>query len=89
MNQSDRDFIIQTIERLINAPIRTLTNAEIARLKGLIKKICIVIMLEIIVGIIMYYGSFPLMSQPIHLFLATILFGYQFYWFLHFTKIRK
>tara|TARA_B110000908_G_C10267837_1_gene466393 strand:- start:2865 stop:3884 length:1020 start_codon:yes stop_codon:yes gene_type:complete len=56
---------------------------------GLIKKICIVIMLEIIVGIIMYYGSFPLMSQPIHLFLATILFGYQFYWFLHFTKIRK
>ena len=39
MNQNDRDFIIQTIERLINAPIRTLTNAEIARLKGLIKKI--------------------------------------------------
>ena len=39
MNQDDRDFIIQTVERLINAPIRTLTNAEITRLKGLIKKI--------------------------------------------------
>jgi cytochrome c oxidase assembly protein subunit 15 len=55
----------------------------------LINKICIVIVLEIIVGIVMYYGSFPVFSQPIHLFLATILFGYQFYWFLHFTKIRK
>ena len=54
----------------------------------LINKICIVIMLEIIVGIVMYYGSFPILSQPIHLFLATILFGYQFYWFLHFTKIK-
>jgi hypothetical protein len=39
MNQDDRDFIIKTVERLINAPIRTLTNAEITRLKGLIKKI--------------------------------------------------
>ena len=55
----------------------------------LINKICIVIMLEIIVGIVMYYGSFPILSQPIHLFLATILFGYQFYWFLHFTKIKQ
>jgi cytochrome c oxidase assembly protein subunit 15 len=55
----------------------------------LINKICIVILLEIIVGVVMFYGSFPLFSQPIHLFLATILFGYQFYWFLHFTKIRQ
>tara|TARA_R100000541_G_scaffold1705_5_gene6594 strand:+ start:12624 stop:12743 length:120 start_codon:yes stop_codon:yes gene_type:complete len=39
MNQNDRDFIIQTVERLINASVRTLTNAEISRLKGLIKKI--------------------------------------------------
>ena len=55
----------------------------------LINKICIVIMFEIIVGVVMYYGSFPILSQPIHLFLATILFGYQFYWFLHFTKIKQ
>jgi cytochrome c oxidase assembly protein subunit 15 len=52
----------------------------------LILKICFIIFLEIMVGMLMYYGDFPISSQPIHLFLATILFGYQFYWFLHFTK---
>ena len=52
----------------------------------LILKICFIIFLEIMVGVLMYYGDFPISSQPIHLFLATILFGYQFYWFLHFTK---
>ena len=53
---------------------------------NLIKKICIIISLEIIVGIIMYYINFPIFSQPIHLLLATILFGYQFYWMLHFKR---
>lgn len=52
----------------------------------LIKKIVIVILLEILVGIIMFYLDFPFLSQPIHLLLATILFSYQFYWVLHFKK---
>ena len=52
----------------------------------LIKKIGIVILLEILVGIIMFYLDFPFLSQPIHLLLATILFSYQFYWVLHFKK---
>ena len=43
-----------------------------------------IIFLEIFLGIIMYYGDFPIFSQPAHLFLATILFGLQFYWFLFF-----
>ena len=43
-----------------------------------------IIFLEILFGIIMYYGDFPIFSQPAHLFLATILFGLQFYWFLFF-----
>ena len=43
-----------------------------------------IIFLEILLGIIMYYGDFPIFSQPAHLFLATILFGLQFYWFLFF-----
>ena len=52
----------------------------------LIKKIGIVILLEIFVGIIMFYLDFPFLSQPIHLLLATILFSYQFYWVLHYKK---
>jgi hypothetical protein len=39
MKQEDKDFIINTIKRLLDAPISTLTQAEITRLKGLIKKI--------------------------------------------------
>jgi len=49
-----------------------------------------IIFLEILLGIIMYYGDFPIFSQPAHLFLATILFGIQFYWFLFFKyKFQK
>jgi cytochrome c oxidase assembly protein subunit 15 len=52
----------------------------------LIEKIVIIIVLEILVGIIMFYFDFPFLSQPIHLLLATILFSYQFYWVLHYKK---
>ena len=51
-----------------------------------ISLISFVIFLEILLGIIMYYGDFPILSQPLHLFLATILFGFQFYWSLFFIK---
>ena len=34
---------------------------------------------EIATGIFMYYFDFPLLSQPIHLVIATIIFGLQFY----------
>ena len=54
---------------------------------GIIEKIMFIIFLEIIVGIAMYYGDFPLLSQPIHLILATLLFSYQFYWMLHIRRI--
>ena len=48
--------------------------------------ISFIIFLEIVLGIIMYYGDFPIFSQPLHLFLATILFGFQFYWSLFFIR---
>ena len=35
--------------------------------------------IEIVTGILMYYFDFPLLSQPIHLVIATIIFGLQFY----------
>tara|TARA_B100000768_G_C11271983_1_gene373861 strand:+ start:1580 stop:2599 length:1020 start_codon:yes stop_codon:yes gene_type:complete len=52
----------------------------------IIEKIVFVIFLEILVGVIMFYLNFPIFSQPIHLLLATILFGLQFYLMLHFKK---
>lgn len=40
------------------------------------------ILLEIATGIAMFYFDFPFLSQPIHLVIATILFGIQFYVYL-------
>lgn len=45
--------------------------------------------LEVLTGIIMYYGDFPFASQPIHLFIASILFGVQMDWWLHETNTKK
>jgi len=41
--------------------------------------ILVIIGLEIITGIAMYNFDFPLLSQPLHLVIATLLFGVQFY----------
>ena len=51
--------------------------------------ISFIIFLEIVLGIIMYYGDFPIFSQPLHLFLATILFGFQFDWSFFFIRKFK
>jgi cytochrome c oxidase assembly protein subunit 15 len=37
---------------------------------------------EIILGVMMYYVDFPWGTQPLHLLLATALFGFQLYWIL-------
>lgn len=47
-----------------------------------IKFILILIIIEIIAGASMYYFEFPILSQPIHLLIAIIIFGSQFYWYL-------
>lgn len=41
--------------------------------------VIVLIFVEIISGIAMYYWSFPFGTQTIHVMLATILFGIQFY----------
>lgn len=38
---------------------------------------------EIITGILMYYFDFPFASQPLHLLIASLLFGAQTYYLLH------
>jgi cytochrome c oxidase assembly protein subunit 15 len=37
------------------------------------------LLLEVISGMAMYYLDFPFASQPLHLVLASVLFGFQFY----------
>ena len=37
------------------------------------------ILLEVFSGIMMYYFDFPFLSQPLHLVIASILFGIQMY----------
>jgi len=44
---------------------------------------------EIATGILMYYFDFPLLSQPIHLVIATIIFGLQFYILLEYLIRNK
>jgi cytochrome c oxidase assembly protein subunit 15 len=44
--------------------------------------IMLFIVLEIATGIAMFYFDFPFLSQPLHLVIATILFGIQFYVYL-------
>ena len=44
-----------------------------------INYIIAIVCAEIITGIVMYYLDFPFSSQPLHLVLAAILFGLQFY----------
>jgi cytochrome c oxidase assembly protein subunit 15 len=42
----------------------------------------ILLLIEIISGIAMYYFDFPFGTQTIHIVLATLLFGFQFYMIL-------
>jgi cytochrome c oxidase assembly protein subunit 15 len=50
--------------------------------------VLILIGVEIMTGIAMYYLDFPFGSQPIHLVLASLLFGLQFYLVLETQKNR-
>ena len=47
-----------------------------------INVVMILILFEIIIGAVMYYFSFPIMSQPLHLMIAILIFVIQFYWYL-------
>ena len=71
------NFFIIYISRMIN-----LNSKIIFWILGIIA-------IEIILGIAMYYLHFPFSSQPLHLLLATILFGVQFYFYMSIRKISK
>ena len=48
--------------------------------------VLVLLFMEVITGIVMYYFNFPYSSQPLHLVLASFLFGMQFYLVLEATK---
>lgn len=53
-----------------------------------IKRIMWLVGGEVALGIAMYYFDFPFASQPLHLVLATLLFGVQLYWILRINLHR-
>jgi cytochrome c oxidase assembly protein subunit 15 len=44
---------------------------------------------EIATGIAMYYFDFPFGSQPAHLIIASLLFGFQFYLWLQVNSNKE
>ena len=49
----------------------------------------VLLIIEIVSGIAMYYFYFPFGTQTIHIVLATLLFGIQFYIFLESNSKKK
>tara|TARA_B100000945_G_scaffold98195_1_gene76901 strand:- start:2424 stop:3449 length:1026 start_codon:yes stop_codon:yes gene_type:complete len=56
---------------------------------GLTNWIIFLIVIEIFTGMGMYYLNFPFLSQPLHLVIASVLFGVQFYLLLECFKSSK
>ncbi|MEC4005353.1 COX15/CtaA family protein [Flavobacterium sp. SUN052] len=50
--------------------------------------VIVLIVAEILTGIAMFYFDFPFASQPIHLVLASLLFGFQWYLILESRKSK-
>ncbi|HMI07180.1 MAG TPA: COX15/CtaA family protein [Flavobacterium sp.] len=54
-----------------------------------LNRVMLLIGIEIISGVIMYYFAFPFGSQAIHLVIASLLFGVQFYLVLESLQSKK
>ncbi|SDE06158.1 cytochrome c oxidase assembly protein subunit 15 [Pricia antarctica] len=51
--------------------------------------VLILIGIEILTGVSMYYLDFPFATQPVHLIIASVLFGVQFYLVLEVFRAKK
>ncbi|MFS4467373.1 COX15/CtaA family protein [Maribacter sp. 2210JD10-5] len=51
--------------------------------------VLILLIVEVLTGMAMYYLDFPFASQPLHLILASVLFGVQFYIVLDALKSKR
>jgi len=81
-----RSFSIVVV--LINLWIGWINKKEELNIKW-ITSILILLALEVISGMIMYYFDFPFATQASHLVFASLLFGAQFYVLLHLTQKEK
>ncbi|MFV8224619.1 COX15/CtaA family protein [Christiangramia aquimixticola] len=71
-----RSFSI--IVLLVNA-LLWWNNRQLKLKLNKINMVIFLILLEVATGIAMYNFDFPFLSQPLHLVIASVLFGYQFY----------
>ena len=53
------------------------------------KIIMLMIGLEVLTGILMYYFNFPFFTQPLHLLFASILIGAQTYFLIEINKTQE
>ena len=51
--------------------------------------VMVLILLEVATGVAMYNFDFPFLSQPLHLVIASLLFGFQFYLLMETTSASK
>lgn len=51
--------------------------------------VLVLLVLEVLTGVLMYYLSFPFSSQTLHMVLASLLFGTQFYLVLEALNAKK
>ena len=81
-----RSFSILVV--LVNAFLAYLIYKNRLELKK-INWVLLLIGVEVLSGMAMYYIDFPFGSQPLHLLLASILFGVQYYLFLESRQTNK
>ena len=89
LNEPELNFYIhRTFSLLVFlSNIYLLVLAKISKINmKFIKLINVLILTEIIIGASMYYFSFPILTQPIHLLISISILGLQFYWFLELKK---
>ena len=53
------------------------------------KLIMILLFIQIVTGIIMYYFNFPFSTQPIHLLISTLIIGFQVYFYVLLNNNKK
>jgi cytochrome c oxidase assembly protein subunit 15 len=82
LNNPTLDFYIHRSFSLVVIGLNIWLFLQFRTLKlhtKLLNFVLLIISLEVLTGIAMSYFDFPFGSQPIHLVLASILFGLQFY----------
>lgn len=82
-----RSFSILVL--IVNAVIWYLNRRMNYKLDRLTNGLLMVIGIEILTGILMFYFDFPFLTQPLHLIIAALMFSIQFYIFVNIATNSK